>query len=106
MQFSAALLLAGVCAVVQAETFVGCSSTMVSSASFTSQFMSWGACEDKCKKEACGSPTAMGISGEVCHCGKLPDQKDLVDEALCDTPCPGFGSLKCGGENTFSIFTI
>ncbi|KAK7936579.1 WSC-domain-containing protein [Apiospora aurea] len=106
MQFSAALLLAAACAVAQAETFVGCSSKAVSSMSFTSQFMSWGQCADGCKKRACGSPTAMAISGEVCHCGKLPDQDDFVDEALCDTPCPGFGSDKCGGKNTFSIFTI
>ncbi|KAK8076782.1 transmembrane alpha-helix domain-containing protein [Apiospora phragmitis] len=106
MQFFSALALLGACAVAQAATFVGCSSTAVSSYNYTSPFMSYGACENACKQEACGAPTAMAISGTLCHCGKLPDQNDLVDEALCDTPCPGFDQDKCGGENTFSIFSL
>ncbi|KAK8108360.1 hypothetical protein PG984_014161 [Apiospora sp. TS-2023a] len=110
MQFSSALALVGALAasVAQAnEVFVGCSRTMVSSYSETSQFMTFGECAKICRTTgACGKPTAMGLSDQVCHCGKLPDQNDLVDEALCNTPCPGYGMDSCGGPNTFSVFTI
>lgn len=99
MQFSAALALVGAFAVAQAlespEKFVGCSTTMVSSKSTTNEFNTYGYCHEFCKTQACGNPTAMAVSGTVCHCGKLPDQNDLVDEALCDTPCPGFGDFTC-----------
>ncbi|KAK7917905.1 WSC domain protein [Apiospora marii] len=106
MQFSAALALVGAFSVAQAYSFVGCSATAVSSVSKTDMFMSFGLCEDFCKKEACGAPTVMALSGNLCHCGKMPDQNDLVDEALCNTPCPGYGMDSCGGPNTFSIFSI
>lgn len=95
MQFSAALALVGAFSAAQAYTFVGCSATAVSSASTTNMYMSYGLCEEFCKKEACGAPTVMALSGTLCHCGKLPDQNDLVDEALCSTLCPGYGDDTC-----------
>ncbi|KAK8117353.1 uncharacterized protein PG998_005634 [Apiospora kogelbergensis] len=104
MKSFAAIVLLGACAVAQAETYVGCFSTAVSSHSATSQFMSYGFCESECKKQ-CGA-VAMAISGNLCHCGKLPAQSDLVDDAKCNQPCPGFDTQNCGGDNTFSVFTI
>ncbi|KAK7961250.1 hypothetical protein PG988_012464 [Apiospora saccharicola] len=110
MQFSAsALALLGAFAVAQAnEIFFGCSRTMVSSYNTTNPYMSYGLCAETCRtgKGSCGKPTAMALSDQVCHCGKLPDQNDLVDEALCNTPCPGYGMDTCGGPNTFTVFSI
>ncbi|KAK6823013.1 WSC-domain-containing protein [Apiospora arundinis] len=104
MKSFTAIAILGACSVAQAYTYVGCSSTAVSSFSTTGQFMSYGQCEYECKKQ-CGA-VAMAISGTVCHCGKLPAQSDLVDDAKCNTPCPGYDADKCGGDNTFSVFSL
>ena len=91
MKSFAALALLGACSVAQAA-YVGCFSSAVSSRNTTSLFMSVGLCADFCKDE-CGGFYAL--ADQVCHCGKLPAQDDLVEDAQCDTMCPGFPQDKC-----------
>lgn len=90
MKSFAALALLG--ASVAQAAYVGCFSSAVSSRNTTSVFMSQGLCEDFCKDE-CGGFYA--VADEVCHCGKLPSQDDLVDDAQCDHRCPGFDAETC-----------
>lgn len=91
MKSFAALALLGACSVAQAA-YVGCFSAAVSSKNTTSQFMSIGLCDQFCQGE-CGG--FFALADEVCHCGKLPAQDNLVDDALCNHPCPGFDPDHC-----------
>lgn len=91
MKSFAALALLGACSVAQAA-YVGCFSSAVSSRNTTSVFMSVGACDNFCQNE-CGG--FFALAGQVCHCGKLPAQDDLVEDAQCDSPCPGFPEDTC-----------
>ena len=48
----------------------------------------------------------MGLNkGSDCWCGSaLPPDSDKVDKDRCNTGCTGFGTDKCGGDNTFSVY--
>lgn len=48
----------------------------------------------------------MGLNrGSDCWCGSaLPPDSDLVDDDRCNTPCTGFGTDNCGGDDTFSVY--
>lgn len=48
----------------------------------------------------------MGLTGgSNCYCGSsLPAKSDLVDDSYCDTPCDGYDTENCGGDDYWSIY--
>lgn len=107
---SATLLASSVWADVQynTTTFVGCYSSagdMSKSDSFT--YQSFGHCQEQCIPKSGENPQAvMGLTkGSDCWCGSaLPPESNKIDNSQCNTGCTGFGTDKCGGSKTYSVY--
>jgi cell wall integrity and stress response component len=68
----------------------------------TSTFNSQGSCTSTCRAIG-ASVAATQASG--CYCGdKYPPAGTLVDDGLCDEPCPGYADNACGGSKTFTVY--
>lgn len=110
MLASAALLAGSAWADVQynTTTFAGCYSSsgpLEKSDSFT--YQSYGHCQEQCiPKSGDNAQPVMGLTkGSDCWCGSaLPPEEDKVDVEECDMGCTGFGTDKCGGSKTFSVY--
>ncbi|KAG6039435.1 hypothetical protein E4U41_002642 [Claviceps citrina] len=47
------------------------------------------------------------MHGGQCLCGfALPPKTDLVDDGLCNQPCPAYPPEACGGLDSYSIYNV
>lgn len=61
----------------------------------TNSWQTSGLCQKACVPL---NKPVIAINGTDCWCSNtLPPTKDKVDESKCDTICPGFGTVMCGG---------
>ena len=87
-------------------TSQGCFSALPSDADSHGSFafMTTGECGNSCTKEK----KLVAITfGSICYCSdKYPAKSSLVDDSLCDEPCPGYAMEACGGMNpkSYSVF--
>ncbi|RBR06608.1 uncharacterized protein FIESC28_11003 [Fusarium coffeatum] len=87
-------------------TSQGCFSALPSDADSHGSFafMATGECGNSCTKEK--KPVAITF-GSTCYCSdKYPAKLSLVDDSLCDEPCPGYAMEACGGMDpkSYSVF--
>ncbi|EGW31638.1 uncharacterized protein SPAPADRAFT_62249 [Spathaspora passalidarum NRRL Y-27907] len=55
-----------------------------------------------CSKQ-CSNSQYIAVKGQQCIClDSLPSNK--VSNSQCSTPCPGYGTQNCGGNNAYSVF--
>ncbi|KAH7113995.1 hypothetical protein B0J13DRAFT_574049 [Dactylonectria estremocensis] len=60
-------------------------------------FASVGACSNRCMQRY-KSVTILHL--DVCFCSDTyPPRRSLVDDARCNSPCPGYAMEACGGRN-------
>ncbi|CAG8972618.1 hypothetical protein HYALB_00005387 [Hymenoscyphus albidus] len=70
----------------------------------TAMYQTEGLCQTACAPA--GYNAMATTKGSDCWCGaKYPPASLKVDDALCDTPCAGFGEKTCGGDKYFTVYT-
>lgn len=88
--------------VLAADTGIGCFSQVD-----TSNFKENGQWEtsDSCAK-SCGSqyPYVAIKNGGMCYCLSTRPSSNQVSTSQCSTPCNGYGTVNCGGQNAFTVF--
>ncbi|KAK8109308.1 hypothetical protein PG984_015109 [Apiospora sp. TS-2023a] len=99
------LAVIGAAALAHAETPVGCFPSVEGFVDLgPSTFQSVGRCHSQC--ESAGFPVFGLNNGTGCVCGQMADipaAEAKVDDALCDSPCPGFAPQKCKLASPYSI---
>lgn len=93
------LLLASVA--LAADTGLGCYSLVD-----TSNFEGEGQFEtsDTCSKKCENFPYIAIKNGGMCYCLSSRPSSNQVSDSQCSTPCNGYGDVKCGGSNAFTVF--
>ncbi|KAJ9647123.1 Protein SLG1 [Coniosporium tulheliwenetii] len=69
----------------------------------THQYQTDGICQRMCLQLS--KPVMAMVDGSNCWCGDLkPPRGSEVDMSECNTPCNGYGDLKCGGPSKWAVF--
>ncbi|KAA8916972.1 hypothetical protein TRICI_000870 [Trichomonascus ciferrii] len=69
---------------------------------YTNIYNSAGKCYDACKQK--GS-AVFAMQGQKCYCGNALPSK-TASSSKCKETCPGFPDDTCGGDDSWSVFTI
>ncbi|EME77603.1 uncharacterized protein MYCFIDRAFT_191065 [Pseudocercospora fijiensis CIRAD86] len=88
----------------RAQSYKGCYSSsgdMTKAGSY--MYQSNGYCGDQCSGK---NQAVMGLTDKDCWCGdNMPSDSDKVDDSKCNTPCPGWDKVECGGDGFWSVYT-
>ncbi|CAN3353680.1 hypothetical protein DICA4_A08482 [Diutina catenulata] len=96
--FLAMMATARVAQAFDENSQISCASSVSGSVKTTNQFMTPSLCA-----KSCGGSPYTAVQGEDCYC---LSSKPSDNGGTCNTVCPGYGSIKCGGQSSFSIFQI
>ncbi|KAF5105731.1 hypothetical protein DV453_004564 [Geotrichum candidum] len=91
------LLAAGAAPVLaQASSELGCYKDNTGTLASVYLYQSSGYCADNCTNS-----NYFYISGKSCYC---TNKKPSSEASNCNTPCPGFGTVMCGGTNSYTYW--
>lgn len=96
--FLAMMATARVAQAFDENSQISCALLVLGLVKTTNQFMTPSLCA-----KSCGGSPYTAVQGEDCYCLLL---KPSDNGGTCNTVCPGYGSIKCGGQSSFSIFQI
>ncbi|KAF2086316.1 hypothetical protein K490DRAFT_21335, partial [Saccharata proteae CBS 121410] len=66
-------------------------------------YQTTGNCQPICV--GLGFPVMGLVNGSNCYCGDLlPAKSSQVDDDKCDTPCNGYDTQTCGGDNYWQVY--
>ncbi|KAI0438643.1 hypothetical protein F4803DRAFT_84978 [Xylaria telfairii] len=90
-------------ALLGTDTVAGCYSSLGDmTLDSTDKYNAQGYCAPVCRDK--GKPVGATYA-KACYCGtKMPNHQTLVNDTMCNEPCPGFDKQACGGLNVYTVY--